>query len=346
MGVRVREIDVGRESDVLLPVLRENLPGHEDDRQFRWLYLDNPYGKARAWLAFDEADGSAVGAAAAFPRLMRVDDEDVLCWNLGDFAIAPDRRSLGPAVALQRACLRDVLDGRVPFAYDHPSCNMMAVYRWLKIAETGSAVRHARLLKADDLVERRLGVGRGSRLVAWVGNAVLAMTDLRPHASAAHRVRPLEDAFGPEFADLERRVRGRHRVFGARTPEYLNWRYRAIPDRRHDVLVAEREGSLAGYLVLRRYSRSASIVDLFGEPEPTVAASLVRAVLDTLRGTDVQTLSFPVLETSPLVPLLRRWAFRPRERANFVVSTRPGSPLAGIVADPLNWFHTDGDRDV
>ncbi len=344
MGVKIREVDVRREADVLLPLLRENLPEHGDERQFRWLYFDNPYGTARAWLAEDETTGTTIGSAAAFPRLMRVDGKDAICWNLGDFAIAKNHRSLGPAIALQRACLSEVLSGEVAFAYDHPSATMMAVYRWLKIGGTGKVIRFAKLRRVDDLVTRRLGKGPVSRIATVAGNAVLRMLD--GFLGGRSNVERHDDAFGDEFAELEQRVGGSYRVVGARTPEYLNWRYRANPTQRYVLLTLREAGRLTGYTVVRQSGSNATVVDLYGEPEGSVTEKLIGGTLAMLRRTETRAVSVPLLETSPLIAVLRRRGYVARESAHFVVSTRPGGAFSGIVDEPENWYHTDGDRDV
>ena len=84
-----------------------SLPRHGGQAHWDWLYVHNPDGPARAWLAEDDG-GEAVGVAAAFPRRVWIEGREHTCWNLGDFAIRPDHRSLGPAVRLQRAAVAAV----------------------------------------------------------------------------------------------------------------------------------------------------------------------------------------------------------------------------------------------
>ena len=94
MAVRVHEVDVAAERGTLLDLLESNLSDYGGPPHFDWLYLGNPWGKARAWIAEDERTGDPVGVAAAFPRRLHLKGREQLCWNLGDFAIRAGHRHL------------------------------------------------------------------------------------------------------------------------------------------------------------------------------------------------------------------------------------------------------------
>src|SRR3974390_952369 len=121
MGIRLREADLASDDAALIELVRTNL-GQTDTaaQRFQWLYRDNPYGPARAWLAFD-GSGPPVGMCALFPRLAYVNGNEVLGCVLGDFCVSKQYRSLGPAVQLQRACLSAIESGQFSFGYDFPS---------------------------------------------------------------------------------------------------------------------------------------------------------------------------------------------------------------------------------
>src|SRR5262249_36623406 len=140
-----------------------------------WLYVANPHGPARVWIAADDASGETVGVASAFPRRAAVDGREVVGWVLGDFCIHDAYRTLGPALQLNRACLEAVDRGSAAFCYDFPSRSMMAVYQRLRIAPVGSVVRYARVVRWG----RRLGRA-ASNPIARAGAAILgAVADRR-----------------------------------------------------------------------------------------------------------------------------------------------------------------------
>ncbi len=341
--MRVREVDLAAECGKLLGFLREHLPAHAGSEYFEWLYRRNPHGTARAWVAEDDPAAAVVGAAAAFPRRMRVRGHSVVAWNLGDFAIAKDHRSLGPALRLQRACLAQVLEGREPFAYDHPSCSMMAIYKRMGITSEGRVVRFAKPLRVDDKVGRVVRSRVVARGVSSLGNVILGLGDaLR---KTPYRVRLTSDRFDDRVAALEREASPSYAVMGVRTPDYLNWRYLDHPLRKFEVMTVEDGDRLLGYAIYRVEDNLAVLSDLLTAPVDGVAETLLAAVAVAARQAGAQTLSAPVLEDSPLVSVLTGCGFRPRESAPFVVSTRAGGTWDGVVNEMSNWFHTDGDRD-
>ena len=346
MTLVMREVDVHGEKERLAPFLRDHLPAHRNTHYYDWLYLRNPFGRGRAWVALEEGTTEIVGAAAAFPRLTHVNGQPTTCWNLGDFAILPEYRSLGPAVQLQRCCLREVLDGGIPFAYDHPSCNMMAVYRWMKIMPTGEVVRYARPLRVDGQVEKILGKGALSRGVSGVGNLALSIAGRRASTASPINAAALTGRFDDRVDALDHRLSAQGIVAGARTADYLNWRYLDNPLGDHDVFIVEEDEMIRGYIVVRREDETATVTDFMAEPESSVTDALLSRTIDSVRGTSIRTLSVPVLQNSALVPTLEGWGFQPRESRPFVVSTQHGGPLDGTVNRAANWYHTDGDRDV
>src|SRR5262249_51998380 len=107
MSVTVRNADLEHDADEILQCLQNNLAATITQARFDWLYMRNPFGAARVWMAMDEASHT-VGVAAAFPRSIWIDCKPRTAWVLGDFCVAPGRRSLGPALLLQRACLKSL----------------------------------------------------------------------------------------------------------------------------------------------------------------------------------------------------------------------------------------------
>lgn len=349
MAITTREVDVNDERELLVRFLSEHLPGHGGAAHFDWLYLANPAGRARAWLAVDDQAGEAVGVAAAFPRRVHVRGPARVCWNLGDFAIKADYRSLGPAVILQRASLRDVLDGRVPLAYDHPSCNMMAIYKRMGIPEAGRVVRFVKVLRVDEKVGKLLNYPIVAGGISGIGNIVLSIADRTLRIRRRQGAGATRERFDDRVEGLDRGLARQFPVVGARDRAYLNWRYLDNPLQEHEIFTLEAGSQLSGYAVLRHDRSHATLVDLCAEnvkDDAGVVDALIAGVVETLKTRAAQTLSAPLLESSPLVPWLKRWGFKARESHPFMVSAPPAGGLGETVRDARNWFLTAGDRDV
>src|SRR5215470_7904588 len=128
--MEIRAADLEKDRTALIQVLREHLTAGSNDRRFDWLYLRNPDGEARAWIAEDRGD--VVGAAAVFPRRVYYEGRVQLGSVLGDFCLAPRLRVMGPAIQLFRACLKAIQPAWVAVAFDFPSASLNAVYGRLK----------------------------------------------------------------------------------------------------------------------------------------------------------------------------------------------------------------------
>src|SRR5436190_1178944 len=141
MGITVRDADLRKDREEIIRFLSENLTPHSDEARFDWLYLSNPCGRARAWMAVD-GSGRTIGVAAAFPRHLSIAGETQSAWVLGDFCIDRQYRTLGPALQLQRLVLVSLSADEQAICYDFPSKAMMSIYGRLGVRTLGTHVRH------------------------------------------------------------------------------------------------------------------------------------------------------------------------------------------------------------
>lgn len=340
--MQIRQAVLESDCNDLIELARRHLAPASDRRRFDWLYTQNPSGSAHAWLAFDGANGSAVGAAAAFPRRLLVNGTEKVGWVLGDFCLDERYRALGPALRLQRACL-EAIASPYEFCYDFPSEGMMAVYKRLGISRTGSLVRWAKPLRAHDMLESLTRSNTIARGLGIITNAVLARRGYKGSDSSCE-VSTHEGPFGEEFSTLDRQLSGRDCVKTARTAEYLNWRYRAHPSVDHESLLARRDGKLIGYVVLASDPKVASIVDLSSVEEPAVIAQLLAGAVERLTQQGAVTANMTVGESHPWNKIFERAGFIRRETSPFVVAARQGGPLEERDFQK-SWYLMQGERD-
>jgi hypothetical protein len=340
------EVDTLDEKQKIVDFLHENLTKRSDVRRFEWLYVNNPWGKARVWFAFGENGIDLLGVAAAFPRMVKIAGKDSLGWNLGDFVIRRDYRSLGPAVLLQKACLKPVLDGEIPFCYDHPSTSMVAIYKRLGLLKSSRVIRFVKPITVDRYIRKYLPQGVASRGISTVGNRVLGLQDRRKRTTAKLDIKLHEGRFDDEFTSLSDRCTNSYTVCGKRTADYLNWRYLDNPLQDFEIVTAREHGDLVGYGVLTKNSEDVFLFDIFADQSGPAASLILLFVTDILRQRRASSLSIPVIESSPLTETLKASGFFPRESADVVFCTRPSGPLDSVVNRGKNWFLTCGDRDI
>jgi hypothetical protein len=312
MSVYVREASLIADEDILTDLAHRYLNGNADENRFRWLYAENPFGPARAWIAC-EKQGEAIGMAAVFPRRMYRNDNIISGCVLGDLCISAKYRSVGPALHLQRACLACARSGEFAVAYDFPSTTMSSIYQHLGLSPIGKSVRLAKTLRADKKVESALRSRAFARPATAAVNLALALADGKSSNRADLQFR-LEDApCGSEYSSLAEHVGSSLGICTVRSAEYLNWRYWRHPGRQYEFLAARRGNELLAYCAFTVSDGNATVVELFGNMEADVVTGLLRELARLLRTRGVATVSMPLLSSDPRIGLLRKLGFWARE---------------------------------
>ena len=350
-GVVVQEADSDRDRVPLVDALHRFLTPHltreQCEARFTWLYGPGPHGTPRVWIA-RESGGSVIGAAAAFPRLLRLGTEEEQGWVLGDFCIHPEFRSLGPAVQLQRVFLEEAKAGALRFWYDFPSASMVAVHRRLGLRPTHEMVRMAKPLRLERKLEAILRSRLLASLVAAPANWILRMGDSPDGTTERYEIGLESGRCGSEFTELDRKAAATWGLSTVRSAEYLNWRYRDHPLQRYEVLTARRDGELQGYVVFTDPVRGADagIADLVGEEDSPVLEALLCALITRLRAAGVTTASFPLSGTHAWTPRIQRLGFQPRERNPVVIAGQPRDACIAHLERGGRWHLLYGDRDA
>ncbi len=326
----------------LIGLFRQYLTPDSDKDRFDWLYKQNPYGRARAWVASDVEKGTVIGAAAAFPRKFYLNGEERLAWVLGDFCLAEQYRSMGPALQLQRACLQAV-EPPYDFCYDFPSKPMMALYKRLAVPQTGSLVRWAKPLRVEDKLKSIVRSRSIARALGKIGDAVLNARGWKGTRDACD-IEVHQGPCGGEFTILDQSFGKVPALRPARTAEYLNWRYLAHPRRAHLILAARKKGTIVGYVVIRNEPHNARIVDLAAMEEPAVLARLIAAAVGVLKLSGAKTVSLAAGDGHPWSKLFTRAGFRRRESSPMVVVCGAGGAIKGTDFK-TQCYLMEGERD-
>jgi Acetyltransferase (GNAT) domain len=342
VGVVIRQADLVADRDEIIRFLYDHLTKRSDAARFDWLYLRNPCGSARSWLALDNASGRTLGVAAAFPRWIWTGGRKQRGWVLGDFCIEPDSRSLGPALQLQRACLTSMGGEEAPVWYDLPSRSMMAIYRRLGTSVIGNQIRYVKLNRIDSKVRSYIPQESIARAVSAVGNLALRLQATARCAGTRVDVAVHDSQFDDEFSVLDQRTSRIYPIRGLRTAEYLNWRYRQHPLHEYRVVVARDGRELLGYAVVETNVADCVIADLQAASEPAIPVILTY-IQSLIRDLDVERLHAPVMEESPLVPFLRRAGFHARESTPVVAGTTAGQSTTALGGN--GWCLMHGDRE-
>lgn len=345
MGTMIRAADLVTDRDSALRLFTQHLNSQYDLQRFFWLYSANPAGQGRLWLAIDDKTGETIGTAAAFPRLVSIYGTEATAWVLGDFCVAERYRTLGPALALQRACVGAVTAGPAAFYYDFPNRKLVPVYTRLGLGLPRPMWRLVKLLRVDAQVNRFVRPPTLARGVAAATNAMLRVHGrlLRGLGDTVFSV--LKERCAEEFSILDRKVSSEYGLCVRRSSEYLNWRYLSNPIRRHEVLTARRNGELAAWVVFTEDASAGTIVDAFGDPDPELIGATVQATVSVLRSRGCHSAAVSLLDSHPWISLFRRLGFSLRETSPVFIGAASGLPVSPEVLLGTDVFLMQGDND-
>jgi hypothetical protein len=339
MAISVREVDLDRELPLLASVFNANFRLKGDDARFRWLYLNNPDGRATAWFVLDDRSGEVVGCTSVFPRRMRVrgSGRTVVAWNCGDFCITPRYRTLGAAITLRRAARDAVERGVCPFLYAHPNDRMLQIHLKVGHQPLGRMVRYAKLLRPHT----------GWRLADALGAGVLRGAGLDIFVRSRHEAELGDDAaLGDELSELYEAVAPRLGTSLVRDAIYLRWRFGQNPSAGDRIILSRLGGRLTGYLVFAIDQSGALIKDWLAR-DAEAWNRLFAACLEELRRQAARSVSVIVLETHPDIARLQRFGFVRRPGASTAVTyARSTYARRSDVTTPEAWYMTVGDRDI
>ena len=338
VGISVREADLERELPLLMRILNDNFRARVPIDRFRWLYLDNPDGRAVAWFAVDDRSGEVVGSTAVTPRRIRLGRcrQEVVAWNCGDFSISPRYRTMGAALKLRRAA-RDAIDaGARPFLYAHPNDRMLPVHLRVGHAPLGRMVRYA----------RRMRIETGWPVVDAAGSIGLRFIGRESFVRRREDLELVTATVGADFDELYARAASRLGTALVRDASYVRWRFWQMPCERHEIVVTRRKANLSGYLAFAIRDRVAHIKDWLTVDE-AARDQLFAGFIREMRRRDVETLSMIALETHPDVQAWRKFGFLRRPESSTAITYAGDSfPQKAEVSTARSWYMTVGDRDV
>jgi hypothetical protein len=342
--ISVRPVDHSCETQELLGILQANLPNLPHARRFDWLYRGNPDGPAWSWFVWEGTPDHVVGVTSLFPRSMWVGEKLKRCGQVGDFAISPSHRSLGPALLLQRATFCPVDREELEFCYDCPPHEAgMSTFRRLGIRPNCGIDRYALPLRVDLLMRKRLGAA--SAIPAAAANLLLRLhrrSVLRTRMSGLE-VSEHAGAFGEEFSQLDASVKKTNAIRGRRTAALLNWRYREDPLHQYRVWTARRQGELIAFVIVFATNEVVTIVDLFGTELQGAAIILLAAIVECFEGAQ-QSVEAYLAPGSELIGNLLKTGFRLRSQSAQVVAyAKPQSEMAGFLQGSPIWAFSQAE---
>jgi hypothetical protein len=237
---------------------------------WNWQFIDNPFRRhsdeVPVWVAVD--GDRVVGQIAVQWAQLQVAGETLAVGWAVDIIILPDYRAVGLGHRLHDAVASNVdmlaslkmAPASRRMAESHDCVTLGEVHqltRWARLNAAGVRryvlMRTANHRLAHMVARVSCSVFQGHYVFTALANPLLHLRDIakrRPLGPTTTRV--VEVArFGSEVDELWARTRGDYSVICPRDAQFLNWRFVDCPEPSYRCFVAERDGRVAGYVVLR-----------------------------------------------------------------------------------------------
>jgi hypothetical protein len=307
-------------------------------------YRTNPAGQGVILVLRVHGETSIVGVQGVHPRTMHLGPTLIRAANLADFAVAPEHRTLGPALTLMKYAITQTA---APFdlLYGLPNAKSAAVCIRAGLKRVGSIQRHAKPLRSRKLMARHMPTPLAGALAPWADLGLRLMDAWRSQTDGTRLVCRVASFDDSRLDTLWAGRRG-DLLLSERSSAMLRWRYATAGRGPWQISIASApDNTPVGYVVWRLEDGTASVGDFFCVEPRTQTTALVLAFAAQARtqGADVVSLLF--FGTSEVSTGLRRAGFAVRGENALVYVGHASRALAAV--DPeRHWYSTGFDNDA
>lgn len=326
MSLLVRVAGPGERSAIEAAVA-ELLPGIDVARRHRWLYDENPHGRALTWIARDGATGEVAGVTSFFPRRIVAQGREVMAALGGDCYVRPAFRRRGIASALHGASRRDMPRFGIEVMFGTPTAGNVTPLAQHRTRDVVEVVRYVRpvggaalgLSSRLDFVMRRVLQPRSRGLV------------LDPFRERDPRVDGIWEQTRPELG-----------IATVRDAEFYDWRFRRSPSQQQHPFVVLDRGRPIAACALGRAGRRLCVVDLLAPRRAWPNA--LAAIVASANGCD--TVELRLARADADARGIWKLGFVARDAKQLNIMVPEGSPHEAVYFDGSRWFYTWSESDM
>jgi GNAT superfamily N-acetyltransferase len=316
---------------------------------WHWAYKEIPCG-SKIWLA--EHNGKIVGQFTLITANLKVGDDLVKAAQSIDESTHPDYRRQGIMSSLQRYAFDEGVKNSTNIFYGFPSD--MAYSKDIKIGyfEVSDMQKILGVLNW----ERALKIRISNKLLLKLCTIFASMSNnLLRRASKVPVVRGLSitqvSCFDERINEFWSRVSSQFQIIVIRSKDYLNWRYATVPDIKYSIYIAEKDGAILGYIVLRyhqeEYKKVAVIYDLLAETED-IAQCLLHTALEHCQRDGMDYISWVGIADKIYLRAFRKRGFIHvpfQKGGKFLAYSSDVNISKEFLSNPKNWLIQLGDSD-
>jgi len=219
-------------------------------RWWRWMYTENPAGVSRIWVA--DHDGKIVGQYPLILVKMKIGREIITTSQNIDLMTHPDYRHQGMFSTLEKKALRETEKEGINITYGFPNEPAYPGHLksgWFDVCPLQILFKP---LNLDNILKKRITNKFLLKIGTAMGNLFIGIfykTKNPPQVDDLTISRIT--SFDSRIKDFWKKISNDYEIIAIRDKEYLNWRYVDVPDVDYTIYLAEKNGEICGYIVVR-----------------------------------------------------------------------------------------------
>jgi len=350
MTYEVIQADLNQDRETILALWNR----HHDrklDKKYKWIYEDNPDGKAMVWLVREVETGEYVGMTTLFPRHILYKGKIQLSMIAGDLFISPDHRTLKSAIMLQRAVLASLDSGKASSIYTFPNKKASLVMRRVGYKYIASMVRMVWLLHSDKQLQKR-GINKIlSKVIAIPLDWYFWLKLIIPVTFFRHKLKCINiRKFDQQYEELWSRCKKHFSVGLDKSASYMNWKYIDDPGSHSKVFCVadEKDNRMQGCIVYRVDEYSIEIRDLVMSDNDRVNRYVIYRFLKYIKQLQPESVYVSVLDNSYMKERLQNLCFMQGSKGRdiYYYNSPKTSDDMSAMSDSQNWRLMNCDDDT
>jgi len=323
-------------------------------RWWRWIYMNNPVGVSRIWIATH--GDKIVGHDAFIPVKMKIVKEYIVGLQNIDLMIHADYRQQGVFSTMEKKALIEADKEGIKVIYGFSN---EAAYPghlksgWFDICPMQVTFKP---LNLDNILKKGISNKFLLKFCTVIGNWFVSIfyKAKNPTEVDALTISKI-DSFDDRIDDFWKKVANEYKILTIRDKKYLNWRYFDVPDVDYTIFLAEKNEQIYGYIILRsvivpevRGLLLGCIFDVVAlQGQDDVVHCLILRAIEHFRREKVDAICAKMIGNKTLHRIFRRNGFISSRLINyghFIVYTS-NQTLYELLKDRENWFIQLGDSD-
>jgi hypothetical protein len=349
MAYSIQLADLTEHKELLISLWKNNFQEVSPGR-FSWIYENNPNGPPTVFLLKHEESQLFVGAMAIFPRPIMFKGRTIRSYICGDMVVDNQHRSLGPALYLFKAALKQC-DKEAPCVLlSLPSNKSQPVALRAGYKVIGDFCEFIKVLKTRKYLLRSFNSPVIAAAFAWPLDVLLRWrNDVFLISKARRYGYEILSEFDERFDNLLERLKNDFVFIGERNRDYLKWRTRDSPYGTCDIfsIFTKKDKVTRGYVAFYRNDLRVNIVDL-AFCDGVLGMRILLALFCRYMQTQMLDSISISMTSNPVFFLgLKKIGFAMRNIKNKAVLYASLDKNA-IVNDMINcnWYITTADNDI